>query len=61
MVLKRWKELDGTVFMVFEQLPQDVIQNRRKLVPKMKNARRQGKRAYLAYDTLNMDGVPQRA
>ncbi|XP_052256425.1 uncharacterized protein LOC127861783 [Dreissena polymorpha] len=58
MVRKRWKELDGTVFGVF---PQDVIQKRRKLVPKMKDARRQGKRAYLAYDTLYIDGVPQRA
>jgi hypothetical protein len=61
MVRKRWKELDGTVFRVFEQFPQDVIQKRRKLVPKMKDARRQGKRAYLAYDTLYIDGVPQRA
>ncbi|KAH3813001.1 hypothetical protein DPMN_141447 [Dreissena polymorpha] len=61
MVRKRWKELDGTVFRVFEQFPQDVIQKRRRLVPKMKDARRQGKRAYLAYDTLYIDGVPQRA
>jgi chromosome segregation ATPase len=43
MVRKRWKELEGTLFRVFEQFPQDVIQKRRKLVPKMKEARRQGK------------------
>jgi chromosome segregation ATPase len=61
MVRKRWKELDGTVYRVFEQFPQDVVQKRRKLVTKMKEARRQGKRAYLAYDTLYIDGVPQRA
>jgi hypothetical protein len=56
MVRKRWKELEGTLFRVFEQFPQDVIQKRRKLVPKMKEARRQGKRAYLAYDTLYING-----
>ncbi|KAH3810027.1 hypothetical protein DPMN_138409 [Dreissena polymorpha] len=52
MVRKRWKELDGSVYRVFEQFPQEVIEKRRKLVPQMKEARRLGKRAYLAYDTL---------
>lgn len=61
MVRKQWKELEGSVFRVFEQFPQDVIQKRRKLVPQMKEARRQGKRAYLAYDTLYINGKAVRA
>ncbi|XP_052784275.1 uncharacterized protein LOC128220063 [Mya arenaria] len=51
MVRKSWKQL----------FPPDVIQKRRVLVPKMKEARRQGKRAYLAYDTLYVDGTAVRA
>ncbi|KAH3868348.1 hypothetical protein DPMN_031491 [Dreissena polymorpha] len=61
IVRKCWKELDGTVHRVFEQFPQDVIKKRRKLVPKMKEARRQGKRAYLVFDTLYIDGNAVRA
>ncbi|KAH3690077.1 hypothetical protein DPMN_193039 [Dreissena polymorpha] len=61
MVRKQLKELDGTVFRVFEQIPQDVFQKRQQLVPKIKDARRQGKRAYLANATLYIDVVPQRA
>ncbi|XP_052225073.1 uncharacterized protein LOC127840700 [Dreissena polymorpha] len=61
MVRKRWKELDGTAFRVFEQFPPEVMMKRRQLVPKMKEARRLGKRAYLAYDTLYIDGTPVRA
>ncbi|XP_052238593.1 uncharacterized protein LOC127849881 [Dreissena polymorpha] len=60
-VRKRWKELEGTGYRVFEQFPQEVLQKRRQLVPQMKEARRQGKRAYLAYDTLYIDGTPVRA
>ncbi|XP_052278539.1 uncharacterized protein LOC127877007 [Dreissena polymorpha] len=60
-IRKCWKELDGTVHRVFEQFPQDVIEKRRKLVPKMKEARRQGKRAYLVFDTLYIDGNAVRA
>ncbi|KAH3727717.1 hypothetical protein DPMN_053662 [Dreissena polymorpha] len=61
MVRQKWKELDGTGFRVFEHYPPEVIQKLRVLVPKMKEARRLGKRAYLASDTLFMDGTPVRA
>ncbi|XP_052217926.1 uncharacterized protein LOC127835529 [Dreissena polymorpha] len=60
-VRKLWKELDGTLYRVFEQFPQEVIEKRRKLVPQMKEARRLGKRAYLAYDTLYIDGTAVKA
>ncbi|XP_052788391.1 uncharacterized protein LOC128223149 [Mya arenaria] len=61
MIRKSWKQLDGTTFRVFEQFPPDVIQKRRKLVPQLKEARRQNKKAYLAYDTLYIDGTAVRA
>ncbi|KAH3696477.1 hypothetical protein DPMN_083942 [Dreissena polymorpha] len=51
----KWRESIGrnaTLFRMFEMFPQNVIHKRRKLVPKMKDARRKGKHAYLAYDTL---------
>ncbi|XP_052225006.1 uncharacterized protein LOC127840635 [Dreissena polymorpha] len=60
MVRKRWKELDGTAYRVFQQFPPEVMSKRRQLVVKMKEARRLGKRAYLAYDTLYVDGTPVR-
>ncbi|XP_052238670.1 uncharacterized protein LOC127849972 [Dreissena polymorpha] len=60
-VRKCWKELDGTLHRFFEQFPQDVIEKRRKLVPKINEARRQGKRAYLVYDTIYIDGNAVRA
>jgi len=61
LVRKLWKQLDGSVYRVFEQFPQEVIEKRRKLVPQMKEARRLGKRAYLAYDTLYINGTAVRA
>ncbi|KAH3689494.1 hypothetical protein DPMN_191818 [Dreissena polymorpha] len=44
MVRKRWKELDGTAYRVFEQFPPEVMSKRRQLVVKMKEAMRLGKR-----------------
>lgn len=56
LVRRQWKHLSGTNFNVYEQLPQEIIAKRRRLVPKMKAARDQGKRAWIAYDTLFVDG-----
>ena len=55
-VRKQWKELNGTNFNVFEQFPPEVVNKRRKLVPRMKEARRQCKRSWIVYDTLYVDG-----
>lgn len=55
-VRKEWKQLKGTQYSVFEQYPPEVIEKRRKLVPKMKIARQQGKSSWIAYDTLYIDG-----
>ncbi|KAH3828684.1 hypothetical protein DPMN_130666 [Dreissena polymorpha] len=61
MVIKRLKELDGTAYRVFEQFPLQVMMKRHQIVPKMKEARQLGKRAYLAFNTLYIDGTPMSA
>ncbi|KAH3738938.1 hypothetical protein DPMN_045582 [Dreissena polymorpha] len=45
-------------FNVFEQFPSEVQEKRRRLIPKIKVAKREGKRALLAYDTLFIDRHP---
>lgn len=59
-VRKQWKELRGTTFHMYEQYPPEVIAKRRKLIPRMKAAREQGKSSWIAYDTLYVDGRPVR-
>jgi hypothetical protein len=60
VVRRQWKHLDGTGFNVFEQFPPEVVAKRRKLLPKMKAERAKGKRSWIAYDTLYVDGRPVR-
>ena len=55
-VRRQWPELQGTNFSVFEQFPPEVVEKRRRLQPKLKEAKREGKRAWIAYDTLYIDG-----
>jgi len=55
-VRRQWPELQGTNFSVFEQFPPEVVEKRRRLQPKLKEAKREGKRAWIAYDTLYVDG-----
>lgn len=59
-VRRQWKQLNGTGYNVFEQFPPEIVSKRRKLVPKMKEARRQGKRSWIVYDTLYVDGLAVR-
>ncbi|KAH3885721.1 hypothetical protein DPMN_009717 [Dreissena polymorpha] len=59
-VRRQWKHLSGTGFNVFEQFPPEVVAKRRKLLPKMREARDQGKRAWIAFDILYVDGRPVR-
>lgn len=55
-VRKQWKHLQGTNFFMHEQFPKEVNDKRRLLLPKLKEAKRAGKRAWLSYDTLYVDG-----
>ncbi|KAH3741956.1 hypothetical protein DPMN_048686 [Dreissena polymorpha] len=57
----QWPELKGSPYNVFEQFPpeiQEIQEKRRRLVPKMKEAKSDGKKAWIAYDTLYIDGRP---
>ena len=58
VVRRQWPELKGTPFNVFELFPPEIQEKRRRFVPKMKEAKRDGKRAWIAYDTLYIDGRP---
>jgi hypothetical protein len=51
--------LKNTNFFIKEQFPPEIAEKRRKLIPQLKAARDEGKRAWLAYDTLYIDGKPQ--
>ena len=55
LVRKQGKALKGSRFFVNEQFPREVADKRRRLVSKMKEARQQGKSAWLSYDTLYVD------
>ncbi|KAH3747225.1 hypothetical protein DPMN_181647 [Dreissena polymorpha] len=57
---KEWKQLKGTRYSMFKQFPKAVADKRRKLVKLMKDARDNGKRAWLVYDTLYVDDQPVR-
>lgn len=58
LVRKQWKPLQGSDYYVREQFPKEVNDKRRQLLPRMKDAKRAGKRAWLSYDTLYIDGKP---
>ena len=60
MVRQQWPQLKGTNFYVNEQFPPEVQAKRARLFPKVKAARRDGKRAWISYDTLFIDGKPVR-
>ena len=46
------KALKGTTYGISEQFPKEVVEQRRKLVPIMLQARKDGKEAYLRMDKL---------
>ena len=50
--------LKGSDHYIFEQFPKEIADRRRSLVPKMKQAIREGRKAWLSYDTLYIDGKP---
>ena len=56
-VRKNASNLRGTNFSVFQQFPQSIDEQRRSLVPIMNDARRQGKKAYISYNRLYIDGA----
>ncbi|XP_060556293.1 uncharacterized protein LOC132716967 [Ruditapes philippinarum] len=60
LVRKSGVALKGTNCYVNEQFPKEVIDKRRELLPKLKEARQKGNKAWLSYDTLYIDGKAQK-
>ncbi|KAH3724857.1 hypothetical protein DPMN_050684 [Dreissena polymorpha] len=54
------ENLGGTDLRMYEQFPQEVLAKRRKLGTKLKAARDEGKKAWIVYDTLYVNGRPVR-
>ena len=58
LVRKQKHKLLGSEFYVHEQFPPEIVAKRKRLMPKLKEAKRDGKRAWISYDTLYIDGRP---
>ena len=56
LVRKQGKALESSRLYVNKQFSKEVVDKRRRLLPKLKEARQQGKSAWLSYDTLYVDG-----
>ena len=61
MVRKHGGNLKGTNYFLHEQFPKEVNDKRRSLLPQLKAAKSAGKKAWIAYDTLYVDGVPMKS
>ena len=59
MVRKQGKALEGTQYRVFKQY--EIIEKRKQLIHKMKEAGRNNQTAWLSYDTLYVNGKPVKA
>lgn len=60
VVRRARSNLKGTGYFVNEQFPKEIADRRKQLLPKMRQAIREGKRAWISYDTLYVDGRPVR-
>lgn len=58
MIRRSSSNLKETDYYITEQFPPDVVNKRKKLVKPMKEAREQGKKAWISYDTLYIEGKP---
>jgi uncharacterized protein YdcH (DUF465 family) len=57
-VRRQREHLQDSDFFLHEQFPPEIAARRRAHIPAVKAAKRQGKRAWLSYDTLYVDGKP---
>ena len=57
-VKRQRANLRGTSFSVFEQYPREINEKRKKLLPKLREAKSNNQRAWISYDTLYIDGRP---
>ena len=49
--------LRGTQYSIFEQFPREINERRKKLLPKLKDAKSRGQQAWIGYDTLYIKGT----
>ena len=52
--------LRGTQYSTFEQFPREINERRKKLLPKLKDAKSRGQQAWIGYDTMYINGKPIR-
>lgn len=55
-ILKNAKQLKGTTIWIEEDFPKNIQEERRTLIPRLKEARNRGHRAVLKYNKLIVDG-----
>ena len=60
MIRRSRINLKGTDHVIFEQYPKIIADRRKSLRPKLKKAIQDGKRAWISYDTLFVNGKPVR-
>ena len=60
LVRKHWKSIQGTEYFVIEQFTKEVVDKRRKLFSKLKDYKKDGKKAWISYDTLYVEGKPEK-
>ena len=60
MIRRSRFNLKGTDHFIFEQYPKIIADRRKSLRPKLKKAIQDGKRAWISYDTLFVNGKPVR-
>ena len=58
LVRKLSSKLKGSNQYISEQFPSEINKIRKELFPKLREARRQNKTAWISYDTLYIDGKP---
>ena len=54
---RRKFKLENSNYYMHEQFPPEVVTGRRRLVPKLRDAKKNGKTAWISYDTLYIDGT----
>ena len=58
IVRKHKFKLENSNYYIHEQFPPEIVTKRKRLIPKLRQAKKDGKSAWISYDTLNIDGQP---
>ena len=58
LIRKRKFKLDKSTYYIHEQFPPEIVAKRRRLVQKLRDAKKEGKSAWISYDSLYVEGKP---